>query len=194
MAGCGDKDESSTPSKPELTPPENSTAEKLPEGDAVSALPDSIPKSFLLTTKTNIWKTELKLQSDGSFTGKYLENVGETNAKYGYPNGKFLICEFEGKFGDLKKVDEHTYAMKLTELKEEYPSEAQWIEGGICYESAPPTGIEGGEWFYVYLPGKPTEGLDKAFTMWYMKSDTIPSTLDVCGFYNPSARYAFFAE
>lgn len=194
LAACGDKDSASTPSDGIAIPPANNLAENVPKGESLSSLPNFFPQSFLLTTKTNMWSTELKLNSDGSFKGKYLEDVSNTTEVLDYPGGMFMICEFDGKFGNFIKVDEFTYAMKLTELIPAYAPEEYFSENGTLYQTAHPAGIEGGEWFYIYLPGKPTKGLDDAFTMWYMWSDTIPTTLDRYGLYNPSARYAFFAN
>lgn len=198
MAGCGKNDEgdiSSSPSSSQSktpTPPANDTAGVTPTGKSVSALPDVTPEHFILTTKANIWRSEITLKKDGSFSGKYTEETSEYSAEDGYPNGMVLICEFEGKFSNFIKVDEYTYAMKLSELTTKYDPDEFWIEDGILYSTAHPAGIEGGEWFYIYLPGKPTAGLDEAFTMWYINSDTLPSVLDVYGLYNPNERYAFF--
>ncbi len=199
VVGCGSSDNSSSASSPttsnkpnQPTPPENNTANEVPNGEALSAIPSSFPQKFVLTTKLNIWKTELALKKDGSFSGKYIETVEESSEELGYPNGKFLICEFSGKFDNFLKIDDHTYAMKLSVLSPNYGPEEFWIENGILYETAHPVGIDGGEWFYIYLPGKNTEGLDEAFRMWYTDGEKIPEVLDRYGLYNPKSRYAFF--
>ena len=194
LAACGEKDDTSTPSGGVAVPPANDLAENTPKGEELSSLPDFFPQSFLLTTKTNMWSTELKLNSDGSFKGKYLEDANQNIEAHDYFGGMYMICEFEGKFGDFKKIDEFTYAMKLTELTPAYAPEEFFTENETLYQTAHPVGIDGGDWFYIYLPGKPTEGLDEAFTMWYMWADAIPSSLDRYGLYNPTSRYAFFAK
>lgn len=193
LAGCGDKDNaSSTPSAGQPVPPANDAASVVPEGEAVSALPGNIPQSFLLTSATNLWKTELTLKPDGSFSGLYTEQVDERSEIDGYPNGKVLICEFTGKFDNIMKINDYTYAMKLADLDNSWENDNYWIEDGVLYETSEAMGIFGGEWFYLYLPGCPTIDLDKAFTMWYLKSENIPVTLDMYGLYNPTQRYAFF--
>ena len=35
----------------------------------------------------------------------------------GYPYGSMYVCEFTGKFKNLKKINKYTYSVKLTKLK-----------------------------------------------------------------------------
>lgn len=191
LAACGDKEESSTPSGGTAIPPANDTAEILPEGEKLTSLPDFFPQKFVLGVNPAVWCTELTLKSDGNFSGKYLEHFDEADADSGYPNGTVYICEFTGCFDSFMKVDEYTYAMKLKELKPAYGPEEFWIEEGVLYSTAHPVGIADGEWFYIYLPGKPTANLDEAFKLW---RNDLPEVLDVYGLYNPKARYAFFGS
>ena len=195
LAACGntaDSESNPSSSTPSASAPENNTASTVPQGETLDMLPSEMPQKFVLTTKSGVWKTEITLKHDGAFTGKFTEKIAEYSEEFGYPNGKIMVCDFTGKFANFIKVDEYTIAMKLDKVDAAYATEEFWIEDGIWYETTAPIGIENGEWFYIYLPGKPTSDLDKAFTMWYINSDTIPDKLDVYGLYNASARYAFF--
>jgi hypothetical protein len=171
---------------------DNTASFEEPKGKKLDALPDNIPEKFVLTTTSGIWKTEITLKKDGTFTGNYTEKVPEYSEEFGYPNGKIMLCDFDGKFKQFIKVDQYTIAMKLDTVTARLATEEMWLENGIWYETTAPVGIEYGEWFYIYLPGRPTADLDKNFTMWYINSDVLPSTLDVYGLFNQSQRYGFF--
>ncbi len=70
---------------------------------------------FYFGSGVGAWSTELRIGSDGSFTGSYhdadMGDIGE-----GYPGGTYYFCGFEGSFKDLERVDRYTYKMKRDTL------------------------------------------------------------------------------
>ena len=130
-----------------------------------TVLPIEEVTSFYFSSGAGGWGTELKLNPDGSFTGCYHDSdMGDTGD--GYPNGTVYICNFSGKFENIKKIDEYSYQMTLTNLTiEETPDE--WIEEGIKYIASGPYGIEGGTNFIFYMPNTPISSLSEEFLSWW---------------------------
>ena len=130
-----------------------------------TALPIEEVTSFYFSSGAGGWGTELKLNPDGSFTGCYHDSdMGDMGD--GYPNGTVYICNFSGKFENIKKIDEYSYQMTLTNLTiEETPDE--WIEEGIKYIASGPYGIEGGTNFIFYMPNTPISSLSEEFLSWW---------------------------
>lgn len=194
ITGCKNKNNNSSgaesSSSTDSSSQQGTIPDEQPKGDSVSVLPETVAITYTLKSYiNNTWSTVVTINTDGTFTGKYLEKSMEDLPEY--QNGKMIICEFSGEFSDFIKVDEYTYAMKLSSLLPAYSPDEFWIENGTYYETASPVGIEYGEWFYIYLPGKETAGLDKYFTMWYPE-ESVPEVLDKYALYNPTPRYAFF--
>ncbi len=169
--------------------PQSEIKDNIPKGEARTALPNALAREYTLKPPTNTWSSVITLQTDGSFSGKYLEKRLEDFPEY--PNGSFLICEFTGKFSNFIKIDQYTFAMQLTTLTPAYEPDEFWVEDGKLFETASPAGIENGNWFYIYCPGKPTSELEKFVTMWYHGNE-VPDTLDMYGLYNPNERYTFY--
>lgn len=128
-------------------------------------LPIEEVTSFYFSSGAGGWGTELKLNPDGSFTGCYHDSdMGDMGD--GYPNGTVYICNFSGKFENIKKIDEYSYQMTLTNLTiEETPDE--WIEEGVKYIASGPYGIEGGTNFIFYMPNTPISRLSEEFLSWW---------------------------
>ena len=154
LTGCGSKQAGSPAEQPEA-----------PVEEEVAVLPDALPLDLTFASGAGAWCTGLTLERDGSFTGVYHDSeMGDQGE--GYPNGSCYISTFSGGFGDIRQVDDHTWAMTLKELTvQETPGE-EWIEDGVRYIASEAYGLDEGTEFLLYSPKTPTEGLNEEFLTW----------------------------
>ncbi len=77
--------------------------------------------------------------------------------------GTVTICEFEGKFTDIERVDQNYYTLSLEKL-EVLNVPKMWIENGYRFlKEDEPYGLEKGEKFILYMPETPIEQLSEEF-------------------------------
>lgn len=109
-----------------------------------STLPDGLPMDFYLSGSAGNWSTSVTLYPDGSFSGGYSDmDMGA---------GVFYTNTFIGRFSDIKRMNDYTYVMTVSELNlEETPGEEWYSELGRMVATEP-AGVEVGETFYLYLP------------------------------------------
>lgn len=179
-----------TETEPEPTEP----AETAPE--ALTALPlpaETVQFSFL--SGAGGWSTELQLNQDGTFTGRYHDSeMGEMGEDY--PYGSIYICSFAGEFADFEKLSEYAYKMNLTNLATENAVGEEWIEEEIRYVASGPFGLEEGTEFILYLPDTPVSEVPEDFLTWwpYLFEHNADSfdTLSCYGILNVKMGYGFF--
>ena len=73
-------------------------------------------KGFTFASGAGAWYTSIIIKKNGKFEG----GGGDTDMGdigKGYPYGSMYVCEFTGKFKNLKKINKYTYSVKLTKLK-----------------------------------------------------------------------------
>ena len=194
LTGCGATQTEPPAQAQEPAAEQPQTPAEQPEVPAqeADALPDALPLDLTFASGAGAWCTGLTLERDGSFAGVYHDSeMGDQGE--GYPNGSCYISTFSGRFGDIRQVDDHTWAMSLEELTiQETPGE-EWIEEGIRYIAAEAYGLEKGTEFLLYSPETPTEGLDDEFLTWWPRwnvEDT--GTLNFWGLLNQEMGYGFF--
>lgn len=138
------------------------------------ALEDFLPREFWFGSGAGGWCTILTLYPDGHFEGEY-EDADADMTYY---------CKFSGQFGNITKVSEYAYTMRLEELT--YETEL----GTDAY------GLTDGEEFVLYLPGTPLEELDEEFLSWYPdgRSNISNRILSAYGIYNVNTGYGFFTS
>ena len=194
LTGCGAKQPDAPAPEPEVPAEQPEAPAKEPEVPAqeVEALPDALPLDLTFASGAGAWCTGLTLERDGSFAGAYHDSeMGDQGE--GYPNGSCYISTFSGKFGDIRQVGDHTWAMSLEELTvQEAPGE-EWIEDGIRYIASEAYGLEKGTDFLLYSPETPTEGLDEEFLTWWPSRNLEDiNTLNCWGLWNQEMGYGFF--
>lgn len=124
-----------------------------------------LPKSFIFASGAGAWGTCFNLNPDGTFTG----NFHDTDAgicRPEYPKGTVFICSFDGKFTDVKQIDEYSYSMKLDYLNCDGTPEDEYFENGRRYVYSAPRGLEDAEEFMIYLPGAPLANLSEKAMLW----------------------------
>ena len=194
LTGCGAKQPDAPAPEPEVPAEQPEAPAKEPEVPAqeVEALPDALPLDLTFASGAGAWCTGLTLKRDGSFAGAYHDSeMGDQGE--GYPNGSCYISTFSGKFGDIRQVGDHTWAMSLEELTvQEAPGE-EWIEDGIRYIASEAYGLANGTEFLLYSPETPTEGLDEEFLTWWPSRNMEDfNTLNCWGLWNQEMGYGFF--
>ncbi len=172
LAGCGEK----------------SSGERIDGG-----LADSLPIDLEFSSGVGAWGTGLTLAADGSFSGEYHDSdMGDGGDDY--PDGTVYLCNFSGKFTEIKQLDDHSYSLTLEELSSDYEQGKEWVEDGVRYVSSEPYGVEQGKDFILYLPDTPTDGLNEEFLSWWpgQYQEDQSDTLDFYGLYNVDMGYGFF--
>lgn len=138
------------------------------------------------------WSTDLRIDSDGKFKGSYHDSdMGDSGEDY--PNGTMYHCSFKGQFGELEKVDDTTYKMKLVSLTIDEAPETE-IADGIRWIASTANGLDGGEEFYLYLPGSVLADLPEEYRQWvgyFNLEDVSETTLPYYGLYNVNTGAGF---
>ena len=83
-------------------------AQEEPAGEPVSLFA-TLPECFLFSSGAGAWRTELHLNTDGSFEGEYTDsNMG---------SGELLYCNFSGQFSEPVQVDEFVWSVTVEALE-----------------------------------------------------------------------------
>ena len=178
---------------------ENASETSTIKNDQLPLPGESAEFSFL--SGAGAWRTIITLNRDGTFTGWYLDSeMGETGE--GYPMGSAYVCDFSGRFENIKKVDEYSYQMTLTGIKTEKPVGEEWIEDGIRYVASEPHGLNDPDnnqecvEFIFYLPDTPVDQVPEAFLDWwpyrYTQETEPKGTLSCYGILNVTTGFGFF--
>ena len=126
---------------------------------------DAIPSEFTFSSGAGGWRTLININSDGSFTGNYVDyDLGDTGTDY--PKGSAAICDFTGKFTNVTKIDDFSYSMKVISLVQEGTKGDEYIEDGTRFTVSHPYGFDDADEFMLYLPGKPISELSDDFLSW----------------------------
>ena len=172
-----------------------SKTEEITQSEAIH-LPNTTPLNLVFASGAGAWGTSMTLNSDGSFKGSYHDSdMGDSGN--GYPNGTVYVCEFSGKFSNIRQIDATTYALTLSEITTERVEGGEWIEDGVRYISSGPYGLEEGKEFLLYTPQTPAKNLTEEFIQWGYGSvglDSSQKTLDCYGLYNKEMSYGFFSN
>ena len=167
------------------------------DGTPIDALPEGLPEELVFSSGAGAWRTVLTLQPDGSFTGQYSDwdSGGDPSQ---YPEGIYYICNFSGTFGDLRQLDDTTYAMTLETLTAQETEGEEWTEDGTLYIGSAPYGLEGGTDFFLYAPESSTdvlttESLQVAWPEWNLPETVPEGQLGCWMLYNQDMDQGFFS-
>lgn len=154
------------------------------------------PIEFLFASGASSSGTELVLNQDGSFAGQHFDHENATGD--GYSKGTCYLCDFSGRFEDIRQITPYIYSMTLAELDTEKEEGEEWIEDDVLYIAARPYGLEDGEEFLFYAPGVPLEEIPEEFLSWWMgrgsyqEDEGSRQTLPCYGLFNIAAGEGFF--
>lgn len=86
-----------------------------PSAGSPSGLPVDDTLEMMFCSGAGGWQTMLSLNTDGSFSGIYLDSdMGSSGAEY--PNGTEYICQFHGSFKDIVQLSDASWSLTLDEL------------------------------------------------------------------------------
>lgn len=149
--------------------------------------------TFVFSSGAGAWGTVLTIQDDGSFEGNYHDtDMGDTDEKY--PNGSVYVCEFSGKFTELKKENDFTYSAKIESLTYQQEPGTSEIIDGMRHVYSEPYGLEKSERFLFYLEGAPIAELPEGYRNWvsyYDMSEIQDTRLPFIGLYNEAQEEGF---
>ncbi len=158
-----------------------------------------MPDTFYFMSGAGGWSTELYLQADGSFTGRF-EDGEATWDPVLYPKGTSYICEFSGSFTQPEMINDFVYSVHVQSLNYTEP-EVVTYEEGVRYITSTPYGLENADEIEIYLPGYSVaklsqdaqEWIQSAEEFWGLSSED-PKILPFFVLYNVNDGYAFFSK
>ena len=116
--------------------------------------------------------------------------------------GSAYVCDFSGRFENIKKIDEYSYQMTLTGIQTEKPVGEEWIEDEIRYVASDPHGLNNPDnnqecvEFIFYLPDTPVDQVPEAFLDWwpyrYTQETEPKGTLSCYGILSVTTSFGFF--
>lgn len=158
--------ESEEPATASTTEAETTTeeAEEIPEdiGFSYGKLQHT---TFIFSSGAGAWETDLSIDADGNFSGMFHDSeMGDTGE--GYPSGSIYFSEFSGRFGQLEKVDDYTYATTIESI--EYVNEpgTEEIKDEMRYKYSEAYGLENADRILFYLPGRPLDSFSEGERSW----------------------------
>ncbi|WP_251207310.1 M56 family metallopeptidase [Acetatifactor aquisgranensis] len=164
--------------------------------EGATPLASAFPIELLFASGASSSGTELVLNQDGSFAGQHFDHENATGADF--PKGTCYLCDFSGRFEDIRQITPYIYSMTLAELDTEKEEGEEWIEDDVLYIAARPYGLEDGEEFLLYTPGVPLEEIPEEFLSWWMgrgsyqEDEGSRQTLPCYGLFNIAAGKGFF--
>lgn len=196
LVSCGD-------SKYEATSSSSTYLEEEASKDAVEAdfsFSQLENMTFHFLSGAGAWETWLVINADGTFSGSYHDSdMGDPS----YEGGVVYLCDFNGEFDPLIKVDDYTYKTKIKNInydREPEESEVGLIdetEVGFRYTTA--YGLDEAEDIYFYLPGKPVSELSEEFLSWVryeiedFETGERATNLTFYGLFNEAKGEGFFS-
>ena len=138
------------------------------------------------------WSTHMWIGGNGSFWGRYHDSdMGTTGEGYSY--GTVYTSDFVGMFSDPVQIDDYTYRIHMDYVSSlKTPGEPDRILHEIQYVYTDPYGANGGEDYYLYLPGKPKSDLPEGYLIWALYPLEGKDYLDGYGLYCESEDQGFY--
>ncbi len=164
--------------------------------EGATPLASAFPIELLFASSASSSGTALVLNQDGSFAGQHFDHENATGADF--PKGTCYLCDFSGRFEDIRQITPYIYSMTLAELDTEKEEGEEWIEDDVLYIAARPYGLEDGEEFLLYTPGVPLEEIPEEFLSWWMgrgsyqEDEGSRQTLPCYGLFNIATGEGFF--
>ena len=121
--------------------------------------------TFIFSSGAGAWETDLSVDADGNFSGMFHDSeMGDTGE--GYPSGSIYFSEFSGRFGQLEKVDDYTYATTIESI--EYVNEpgTEEIKDEMRYKYSEAYGLENAGRILFYLPGRSLDSFSEGERSW----------------------------
>lgn len=170
---------------------ETDEQETAQQEETVTSIFAELPDKFIYSSGAGAWATELYLNDDGTFIGKYHDSdLGYTGEDY--PNGTVYISNYTGKFTEPQPVNEYTYSMTVEYIELEMEAGQEYYEDGTRYVSCDASELTDAGELLVYFPGAMMDDLPEGFLSWTSYGDfSVERELRCYGIYNQAQQLAF---
>lgn len=122
-------------------------------------------KSFYFSSGIGGWGEEFVIESDGTIDGAFHDSdMGDFRPEY--ENGTLYFSTYKGHFTDLKRVDEYSYEMTLSDITYDNEVDTKEIIDGVRYIYTDSYCLGGNTKFKVYLKGTPLEMISDEVKSW----------------------------
>lgn len=154
--------------------------------------------NYLFATGAGGWKTELRIEENGSYSAFYTDGNYASDGNDGTVY-TITYCSFNGWFGDIRSVDEHTVTMTLRALScnadQSFEYNTEYESGSKAYYRELPYGFEDYDTITIYRKGTKTGDLPQTCLEWLAMSlswgRNIPATIDRDVLYNAKVQSTF---
>ena len=176
------------PSEPPTQPPTQLPTQAPPtQPPATVPIPDLTDslfgylsgREFMFASGAGAWMTTMTVYPDGSFSGTY----------YDYDSYNVRYCEFSGVFGNVTRVGNTIYSMRILSITYANEPGTESADGQLHYYYTTPYGLTPAEDIIVYTPDTPIDELSEGYKYWqigpYRPSGSV---LGYYGIYNPAGR------
>ncbi|MCH5303288.1 MAG: RNA polymerase sigma factor [Ruminococcus sp.] len=179
-------------------PTETTTKATEPPTETVSLgeeLFSNFSKPFSFASGVGAWGTDINISPDGSFEGSFRDSNMGGNAPE-YPYGTVYASDFSGHFDNVKKINDYTYSMTMTDIKYKEKPDTKEISNGYRFIYTTAYGLEKAKTIYIYTPDAPVSKLPDRYLddMSGVAFDYNQKTLGFYGLYNLKEKYGFFSD
>lgn len=148
---------------------------------------------FYFSSGVGGWATQMRIHQDGSFEGEFYDSdMGCTGE--GYPEGTYYNSKFYGRFAELEKINDYTYATKIEYLDYYNEIGTEEIKNNKLYSYSTAYGLTDADRILFYLPGAPISALPEEYSSWVnyrIESDDPNAKQDFYGLYNEREECGF---
>lgn len=169
-------------------PVDNTSGEDVTTSDEPS---DEVTFEFLshytygFSSGAGAWCDNFYIEKDGYFHGNYQDtDMGDVGDDY--PYGTINLCDYSGHFGNIRKIDDYTYAMDILDIEDNTKYQEDTIKYGVRYVNSEPYALGHTQEIQIYLPGKPTSEIDEEVGIWLRMYDDEIKELPGLALVNPS--------
>ena len=143
---------------------DDTVPQEQPSGDAGLSFADLAKYTYCFSSGAGAWADGFDIEKDGFFHGEFHDSdMGDTGDDY--PNGTCYLCDYEGHFADIQRVDEYTCKMKLADI-EVVGDKEDYIQDGVLNVISSPYALNNADEIDIYLPGKPTSEISEEILTW----------------------------
>ncbi|MCD8217788.1 MAG: YARHG domain-containing protein [Clostridiales bacterium] len=154
--------------------------------------------TFNFSSGAGAWRTQLVVYADGTFAGAYSDwnagSIGVTDDGTEW-NSEYYWCCFNGKFSNLKQINNTTWSAEVEYLKQDGQTGDEDIWGNVLYICSDPYGLDDVETVYFYLPESTVIDLPEEYVNWAHLAGATESDSDIqlgsYGLYNVNGQQGF---
>lgn len=190
VSGCVESGEASRPTE------SVTTQQQAAESSSASVAFADFPMTFGYANPAEGWSTTLMVSAKGRFTGHYNKwATGEVGPDF--PNGTQYVCDFAGKFVEVKPAGDSQFSMRVEGLRiTSDPADpknptTEGVRTQYCEIGSDPVGFTSADEFLLFRPAKKVAGLPEGYVAWVFPAGAPSETLGFYGLYNVAGNESF---